>query len=715
MLSADSLLVGLNPQQVEAVTVSRGSTLILAGAGSGKTRVLTTRIAYLLASQQAQPHQILAVTFTNKAAKEIDARIRTMVSGSINTMWAGTFHGLCHRLLRIHHLDAQLPKSFQILDSADQLSIIKRLFKSQQLPATLLQPKLVQYFINHHKESGKRAHQLTGSSYQDQQLTQLFGQYDDYCRQAGLVDFAELLLRSYELLTTHPVLAQHYQQRFLHVLVDEFQDTNILQYQWLKQFIGEHAALFAVGDDDQSIYGFRGAEVGNMRALLSDFGVSEPIRLEQNYRSMGNILAAANAVIKQNVGRLDKALWTASGEGEAIKLYEAITDQTEARYIVQTVKQLQKTNIPLHDIAVLYRSNAQSRVFEQILFDQKIPYRIYGGMRFFERQEIKHAMAYLRLIVNANDNDALLRIINIPARGIGSRTVEALIQDAHTEQISLWQAIKNRAQQSPDKLKPFMVLIETLQSLIDRTLLAPLIGQAIELSGLKKMYEASPKEHGDRLENLEELVNAAVNFTADEDMPPLVAFLNNAALESGEYQAEHGQSALQLMTIHAAKGLEFDTVFIAGLEEGLFPHENSLTNVQETEEERRLMYVAITRAKRQLYVTYARQRTLHGRLTYPICSRFIKDIPEHLMRRVSADYVAERYTKSTAHHALSADTVPCDMPYRIGQNVIHNKFGSGVIVGAEKMGTALCIQVNFLHSGTKWLDMTYAKLQIVKN
>jgi len=712
MGNTHSLLDGLNPQQMQAVCLASGNMLILAGAGSGKTRVLTTRIAWLLATNQARPHNILTVTFTNKAAKEIDARISAMVEVGTQAMWAGTFHGLCHRLLRIHFKEANLPKSFQILDSTDQLSVIRRLLKTQQLSEELLAPRQVQYFINRHKEAGKRSTFLSADKPQDQQLIPLFQLYDEYCQQQGLVDFAELLLRSHEMMQSNPLLVAHYQQRFLHILVDEFQDTNRLQYQWLKHFVGKESALFAVGDDDQSIYGFRGAEPSNMALLLKDYDITEPIRLEQNYRSVGNVLKAANAVIKKNTDRLDKALWTQDIDGEPLNLLEAATDKTEVAFIVKEVSRLDKAGILLDNIAVLYRSNAQSRLFEQALFDRGIAYRIYGGLRFFERQEIKHAIAYLRLIVNPEDNDALLRVINVPTRGIGLRTIEGLIDHAKQFNTSLWGALKLN-HELPVKLANFVALIENMRALTEPMALSEMIRLVVARSGLKAMYEQNLKDHTERLENLEELMNAAVNFESDGDQIPLISFLNNAALESGEYQAQHGQRALQLMTVHAAKGLEFDTVFVSGLEEGLFPHENSLTNAKETQEERRLMYVAMTRAKRQLYLTCAKQRVLHGRFNYPMRSRFIDDIPSQLTKVLSDDYAnfgtTLRHTMVTKKHLK---TMPNDLPYQIGQTVMHQKFGLGVITDAEKMGETFRLTVNFAASGTKWLDTAYAKLQI---
>jgi DNA helicase-2/ATP-dependent DNA helicase PcrA len=714
----NSLLAGLNPQQLSAVTWPDKSALVLAGAGSGKTRVLTTRIAWLLSTGQASPAGILAVTFTNKAAREMQTRLGAMVPVNVKTMWIGTFHGLCNRFLRLHHRDAGLPSTFQILDSADQQSAIKRLLKSLDLSDEKFPPKAVASFINGNKESGQRAGQLTAHDPFSKKMVELYAAYDAQCNREGVVDFAELMLRSYELLSANAALREHYRARFSNILVDEFQDTNRLQYAWLRLLAGSHSAVFAVGDDDQSIYAFRGAEVGNMRSLLADFAVSEPIRLEQNYRSAGNILNAANALIERNDGRLGKNLWTDAGEGEPIRLYEAYSDNEEAEFIVDEVKALKRDGWNLAEMAVLYRSNAQSRALEHALVNGNLPYRIYGGLRFFERQEIKHALAYLRLISNPEDDNALLRVINVPARGIGARTVENLLAVSRESGVSLWQAACSAGGgRSGASVGKFVLLIDALREKAEGLTLAETVSLLIDHSGLRDMYEADKKDGEERIANLDELVNAAVTFVADDPANAVVEFLTAASLEAGEHQAEAGADALQLMTVHAAKGLEFDAVFLSGLEEGLFPHENSFTDPKGLEEERRLMYVAITRARQRLYFSSAQSRMLHGMSRYPIRSRFVDEVPEQLLKVLSAkpkpapvqrDHVRAPWTAKTPYVAPAQATGG----YAIGQSVGHAKFGVGVVINAEGTGGEdVRLQINFAEHGIKWLDLRYAKLE----
>jgi DNA helicase-2/ATP-dependent DNA helicase PcrA len=585
--------------------------LILAGAGSGKTRVLTTRIAWLLQTGQVSPQGILAVTFTNKSAKEMLTRLSAMLPINTRGMWIGTFHGLCNRLLRAHHREAALPEAFQILDSADQLALIKRVLKALNIDDEKYPPKQLQHFINGNKENGLRANQVQAYDDFNRKLIELYAAYEQQCQREGAVDFAELLLRCYELLSRNEMLREHYQARFQHILVDEFQDTNKLQYDWLRLLAGHNNAVFAVGDDDQSIYAFRGARVGNMYDFERDYQVKNLIRLEQNYRSQGNILDAANALIGNNQGRLGKNLWTAEGAGEPLKVYEAFADLDEAQFIVDEVKQLQREGIHLNDIAVLYRSNAQSRVIEHALFSAGLPYKVYGGLRFFERQEIKHALAYLRLMANSDDDGALLRVINFPTRGIGARTIESIQSNARLSHCSLWQATCSGGGRSGAALANFVSLIERLRSETAEMTLPDTMEHMLDHSGLRAYYQAE-KEGEDRLENLNELTNAAVNYLAEAEDRSLSGFLAHASLEAGDHQAEAGQAALQLMTVHAAKGLEFHTVFVSGLEEGLFPHENSAMDPSGLEEERRLMYVAITRARRKLYLTLSQSRMLHG-------------------------------------------------------------------------------------------------------
>ena len=703
------ILSGLNPEQRAAVTLPRQSALILAGAGSGKTRVLTTRIAYLLQTRQASPFGILAVTFTNKAAREMLTRLEGMLGSSTRGMWVGTFHGLCNRLLRAHYRDVHLPQTFQILDSADQLGLIKRLMKSMQIDEEKFPARKVQGFICASKEEGLRAENIPASDPYTERLREIYAAYDAQINREGVVDFAELLLRSFELLSRNAALREHYQARFAHILVDEFQDTNRLQYRWLKLFSCKENAMFAVGDDDQSIYAFRGAHTGNMREFERDFHIGEVIKLEQNYRSHGTILDAANALISCNRERLGKNLWTAEGAGEPIRVYQALNDQDEASFIVGEVQALAREGTPLNEIALLYRSNAQSRVLEHALFNAGIAYRVYGGLRFFERQEIKHALAYLRLIANPDDDGAFLRIINFPTRGIGARSLEQLQDVARVNGISLSQAAKSGVVtgRSGTAIATFSALIDSLRAACANLPLNEQVEHVLAHSGLRAFYEVE-KDAADRLENLNELVNAAIGFEREEEASTLEAFLAHASLEAGEHQAGAGTEALQLMTIHSAKGLEFHSVFISGLEEGLFPHENSFNEFEGLEEERRLMYVAITRARRRLYLTYAQSRMLHGQMRYGIASRFLEELPPQLLKLVNA--------KPQFHAAPSAarrSTPPFaqpDIPWRIGQNVVHAKFGSGVIVNAEGRGFDARVQVNFRDAGVKWLALEYAKL-----
>ena len=714
-----NLLHGLNPEQLAAVTLPPQSALILAGAGSGKTRVLTTRIAWLLSTGQVAPAQILAVTFTNKAAKEMLTRVSAMLPINVRGMWIGTFHGLCNRLLRAHHRDAGLPQLFQILDSGDQLSAIKRLLKSMNVDDEKYPPRDMQHFINAQKEQGLRAAAVEAWDGYTKKRVEIYEAYDAQCQREGAVDFAELLLRSFELLSRHEALRRHYQERFRHVLVDEFQDTNVLQYRWLKLLAGEGAAMFAVGDDDQSIYGFRGAEVGNMRDFEREFKVKNVIRLEQNYRSHGNILDAANAIIKNNENRLGKNLWTDAGAGEPIRVFEAYSDGDEARWIVEEIRALVRDGHARSEIALLYRANAQSRVLEHALFSAGLPYRVYGGLRFFERQEIKHALAYLRLIANSDDDTAFARVVNFPARGIGARSVEALQDAAKTAGSSLFAAIAHVAGAGGAKLAGFADLIGRLRALAHLPL-PELVDHVVEVSGLREHYRAE-KEGQDRLANLDELVNAAANFVAEEGAvgeagelsADLISFLTHAALEAGEHQAGEGDDALQLMTTHAAKGLEFNVVFLSGLEEGLFPHENALQESDGLEEERRLMYVAVTRARRRLYLSYAQTRMLHGQTRYGLPSRFIEEIPATLLKWLTPKATRGGFAGDFVAAAPSRSTPRSSGGLRIGQNVRHAKFGQGVIVNAEGSGQDARVQVNFGAAGMKWLALSVAKLEAV--
>jgi ATP-dependent DNA helicase UvrD/PcrA len=706
------ILAGLNPPQREAVTLPAQSALVLAGAGSGKTRVLTTRIAWLISTGQSSPHSILAVTFTNKAAKEMLTRLSAMLPINTRGMWIGTFHGLCNRMLRAHYREANLPQTFQILDSADQLAAIKRLMKAMNVDDEKFPPREMQWFISGNKEQGLRASEVETYDPYTRRKVEIFAEYDVQCQREGVVDFAELLLRCYELLSRDQPLREHYQSRFRHILVDEFQDTNPLQYRWLKLLADRENALFAVGDDDQSIYAFRGANVGNMQELLHDFHVDNVIKLEQNYRSHGNILDAANALISRNRNRLGKNLWTEAHKGEPLRVYEAPTDIDEARFIVEEIQQLQREGVNLSEIALLYRSNAQSRVLEHSLVSAGLAYRVYGGLRFFERQEIKHALAYLRLIHNPGDDTALLRVINFPTRGIGARSIEQLQESARTHNTSLWEA----AAHAGGKVTAFVGLIEMMRNDARNLPLPEIVDHVLQHSGLVTHYQnetgAKKREAQERLENLNELITAATMFVHEREDDSLTSFLTHAALEAGELQAESGADALHLMTVHAAKGLEFHTVFVTGLEEGLFPHQNSIDSDGGLDEERRLMYVALTRARRRLYLTFAQSRMLHGQVHYGMASSFLRELPEEVMRWITPPMTAPRQTFADMAPAALIPPVSAS-GWNIGQRVFHQKFGEGVIISVKGGGIDGQVQVNFKHAGTKWLALEYAKLSVL--
>lgn len=698
------LLSGLNPEQLAAVTLPAVPALILAGAGSGKTRVLTTRIAWLMSTGQVSAHGILAVTFTNKAAKEMLLRVDAQMPVNARSLWIGTFHGLCNRLLRLHWRDAGLPQAFQIMDMADQLAAIKRMLKALNIDDEKYPPRDLAHFINGNKEEGRRPSDVDAWDEHTSQLKQLYEAYERQCRREGVVDFAELLLRCFELLRDNAALREHYQARFRYILVDEFQDTNRLQYQWLKQLAGGGAAMFAVGDDDQSIYAFRGANVGNMRDFEREFKVETLIRLEQNYRSQGNILEAANALIAQNRGRLGKNLWTEADAGEPIRVYEAASDIEEARFIVEEVQLLKRDGMALSDMALLYRSNAQSRVLEHALFQAGVAYRVYGGLRFFERQEIKHALAYLRLVANPDDDNALLRVINFPTRGIGNRTVENLAEAARLNGTSIWQAAcGGGAGRSAASVGRFVLLIEAMQQQAADLRLPEIMDVVLNLSGLLEHYRAD-KDGEERVENLSQLISAAAVFV-QENEDDVTNFLAHASLEAGDHEAAPGQEALQLMTVHAAKGLEFSAVFITGVEEGLFPHENSASSADSLEEERRLAYVAITRARQRLYITLAQSRMLHGQTRFSLASRFLNELPQDLLK-----WLNRGYAPASGAQPLSKASAAPEHGLRIGQNVTHPKFGSGVVVDYDGQGKHANVQVNFGAEGIKWLALEYAKL-----
>ena len=806
--SNSPLLANLNEEQLAAVTLPAGHALILAGAGSGKTRVLTTRIAWLLQTGQATPGSILAVTFTNKAAKEMLARLSTMLPYNVRGMWIGTFHGLCNRLLRAHHQAAGLSSTFQILDTQDQLSAVKRLCKQFNVDDERFPPKQLQYFIAGCKEEGMRPGDVVANDPDTRKKVEIYQLYEEQCQREGVVDFGELMLRSFELLRDDAALRAHYQRRFRHIMVDEFQDTNKLQYQWLKQLAGDMVdgrlqatgSVIAVGDDDQSIYAFRGARVGNMQDFVREFDVRQQIKLEQNYRSYSNILDCANALISHNSQRLGKNLRTTQGPGEPVRIYEAPTDMAEAQWMVEEIQQLvKKDGWQRQEIAVLYRSNAQSRVIESQLFNAAIPYRVYGGLRFFERAEIKHALAYLRLLENPHDDTSFLRVVNFPPRGIGARSVETLQDAARSAGCSLHDAVSAVPGAPGTKLAGFVAKIDVLREQTQGRTLREIIEAIEEESGLLEHYR-NEKEGADRIENLQELVNAAESFVTQEgfgrdavalpldehdgaraltqspasqgldpalpllDTPltppagtvagmvdadtgetlsPLAAFLTHAALEAGDNQAQAGQDAVQLMTVHASKGLEFDAVFIGGVEEGLFPHENAMMDRGGLEEERRLAYVAITRARKRLYLSHSQTRLLHGQTRYNVKSRFFDELPDEALKWITpkqggfGSYAPRRgggggggygsrdrggfgnKAEGWRSEVFASPPVPPQKAapghgLRVGLNVFHNKFGEGKVLALEGTGDDARAQVSFGRHGTKWLALSIAKLTVVE-
>jgi DNA helicase-2/ATP-dependent DNA helicase PcrA len=642
-------------------------------------------------------------------------RISAMLPISTRGMWVGTFHGLCNRLLRAHHRDAGLPQLFQILDSQDQQAAVKRVLKAMNVDEERFPARETQYFINAAKDEGKRAKDVEVGDEIMRRYAEIYSAYDEQCQREGVVDFAELLLRSFELLSRNEVLREHYRSRFRHILVDEFQDTNRLQYRWLKLLAGPKNVMFAVGDDDQSIYRFRGANVGNMAEFERDFRVENVIRLEQNYRSQANILSAANALIAHNKKRLGKNLWTSAGSGEPVRVYEAQSDAYEASWLTEEVQSLKRSGLALADIGVLYRSNAQSRIIEHALFSAGMPYRVYGGLRFFERMEIKHALAYLRLVANPDDDGAFLRVANFPVRGIGARSLETLQDAAKAGGSSLYKAASGLSGKAGASVAAFVRIIDSLKAETQELPLPETMEVMLEKSGLVAHYKAE-RDGADRVENLNELVNAAAAFISEAEEHDLSAFLAHASLESGENQAAEGTDALQLMTVHSAKGLEFSAVFVTGLEEGLFPHEQSALEDDGLEEERRLMYVAITRARTRLYLCHAQTRMLHGQTRYNVASRFIDEIPQEVVKRLTpamrpfagrgrfddqawAPAPEKMFKAKTAGHG-----------FRIGQSVQHPKFGQGVIVNAEGSGNDASLQINFGKQGMKWLALEYAKI-----
>ncbi|WP_038912142.1 DNA helicase II [Dickeya dadantii] len=720
-MDVSDLLDSLNDKQRDAVAATRSNMLVLAGAGSGKTRVLVHRIAWLLTVENCSPYSIMAVTFTNKAAAEMRHRIDQLLGTSQGGMWIGTFHGLAHRLLRAHHLDAGLPQDFQILDSEDQLRLLKRLVKALNLDEKQWPPRQAMWYINGKKDEGLRPQHIDSyGNPVEQTWLRIYQAYQEACDRAGLVDFAELLLRAHELWLNKPHILQHYRDRFSNILVDEFQDTNRIQYAWIRLLAGDSAKVMIVGDDDQSIYGWRGAQVENIQHFLRDFSDVTTIRLEQNYRSTANILNAANALIAHNGDRLGKNLWTDGIEGEPISLYCAFNELDEARFVVSRIKVWQEAGGALSECAILYRSNAQSRVLEEALLQQSLPYRIYGGMRFFERQEIKDALSYLRLMTNRNDDAAFERVVNTPTRGIGDRTLDVVRQTARDRQLTLWQSTRALLQEkvlagrAAAALQRFLELVDALASDTADLPLHVQTDRVIRDSGLWSMYEQEKGEKGQaRVENLEELVTATRQFSyqdEDQGLLPLQAFLSHAALEAGEGQADAYQDAVQLMTLHSAKGLEFPQVFVVGMEEGMFPSQMSLDEGGRLEEERRLAYVGVTRAMQKLTLTYAESRRLYGKETYHRPSRFIGELPPECVEEVR---LRASISRPVNHQRLGTPISQSDTGYKLGQRVRHAKFGEGTIVNVEGSGDHCRIQVAFAGQGIKWLVAAYARLDTV--
>ncbi|WP_296270393.1 DNA helicase II [Pseudomonas sp. UBA6323] len=720
------LLASLNDAQVQAVAAPLGRQLVLAGAGSGKTRVLVHRIAFLIQAMGASPHSILSVTFTNKAAAEMRHRIEQMLGHNPAGMWVGTFHGLAHRLLRAHWQEAGLAENFQILDSDDQQRLIKRVIRDLGLDEQRWPAKQAQWFINGQKDEGLRpAHIQAGGDLFLATMRGIYEAYEAACARTGVIDFSELLLRALDLWRDKPGLLEHYQRRFRHILVDEFQDTNAVQYAWLRLLAQGGDTLMVVGDDDQSIYGWRGARIENIQQFSSDFPDTQVIRLEQNYRSTAGILKAANALIANNNGRLGKELWTDGSDGEPLALYAAFNEHDEARYVVETIEDaLRKDGLKRSEIAILYRSNAQSRVLEEALLRERIPYRIYGGQRFFERAEIKNAMAYLRLLDGRGNDAALERIINVPARGIGEKSIETIREYARAHDVHMWEAIRlmlaNKALpgRASSALSGFIELIEGLAEKVLAMPLHQMTQVVIEQSGLLAYHEAEKGEKGQaRVENLEELVSAARAFENDEDdeLTPLQAFLTHASLEAGDTQAAENEDSIQLMTLHSAKGLEFPLVFLVGMEEGLFPHKMSLEEPGRLEEERRLAYVGITRAMQKLVISYAETRRLYGSETYNKVSRFVREIPAPLVQEVRLSNSVSRpvSTSSMSGSSLFAGSAVPQTPFNLGQRVRHSLFGEGTILNFEGAGAQARVQVNFENEGSKWLMLAYAKLEAV--
>ncbi len=721
-MDVTTIINSLNDAQRLAVTAPSQSMLVLAGAGSGKTRVLVHRIAWQIKVEGVSPHSILAVTFTNKAAKEMRGRIEDLLSISAHNLWIGTFHGIAHRLLRRHAQQARLPETFQVMDSGDQLRVIKRLLSTLNFDDKQWPPKEMQWYINAQKDEGIRARHCveTGDSHDRQRLI-IYKAYEELCDRSGLVDFAELLLRAHELLRDNADVLEFYQKRFTQVHVDEFQDTNTIQYAWLRLLTDGKDNLFVVGDDDQSIYGWRGAKIENIYSFQRHYPNHQIIKLEQNYRSTGTILKASNKVITNNTGRMGKELWTDAGDGDLISLYAAFNEQDEAYFVVDRIRAWVNEGGIRSDTAILYRSNAQSRQFEEKLMATGTPYIVYGGLRFFDRAEIKNALAYLRLIANRHDDASFERVINTPTRGIGAKAIDEMRNIARDQSVSLWSAAillinqRTMSARATNALIVFLELIKSLENDIEELTLDEKVKRIVEKSGLMALYQNEKMDKGDeKIENLEELVNAAKLFEFDKDnedkLGEVDMFLSYAALEAGVSQSEESEDCVQLMTLHSAKGLEFKQVFLVGLEEGLFPSQQSVDDTGRLEEERRLCYVGMTRAMQQLYLTYAESRRLYGRETYPRPSRFLREIPAELLQEVRM-----RATISRPVNAVQAKSAKFQTQgsYKLGQRVSHAKFGEGVVLQIEGEGAQERVQINFKSAGVKWLMLAYAKLDIL--
>ncbi|MEP6547594.1 MAG: DNA helicase II [Gammaproteobacteria bacterium] len=717
-MDVSHLLDELNDDQRQAVGSPLGPALVLAGAGSGKTRVLVHRVAWLIQVEGASPNSILAVTFTNKAASEMRSRVETLLGLPSGAMWLGTFHGLAHRLLRIHWRETGLPQSFQILDSEDQARVLRKVLKALDLDETRWVPREIQWFINAQKDEGHRAkHIKDDGDPTRRQLIKIYQAYEEACQRAGVVDFAELLLRAYELWRDDPSLLRHYRTRFRHVLVDEFQDTNAIQYKWLMLLAGPEGLPFVVGDDDQSIYRWRGARVENLQQFRRDFPKAVLYKLEQNYRSTGTILKAANALISNNAGRLGKTLWTSGADGERVKLYAAFNERDEADFVVNRIREWVAHGGARRETAVLYRSNAQSRVFEEAFLNARMPYRVYGGLRFFERAEIKDTLAYLRLISSRADDTSFERVVNLPVRGIGAKTMDTVRDHARSHSTSLWMGALTCIQSAlPQRaalaLQAFLALIDKLAQEVQGLELHEQVDHVIQMSGLIEHFKKEKGERGEgRIENLLELVSAARGFSpetdAENELNPLESFLAHAVLESGEGQADPYDDCVQMMTLHSAKGLEFPVVFLAGMEDGLFPHQRSVADLAGLEEERRLAYVGLTRAMKQLYITYAEQRRLYGVDTYGQPSRFITELPTDLVEEIRPRLQVSRPVFIKRSSSLDESPSPA---MRMGSRVRHSKFGDGVVLNFEGNGPHARIQVNFESQGTKWLMLSYANL-----